>query len=122
MNTDNKRTAPADPAEHQLQAYLDEAVEAGADAIILEYVPEGLEVCFMFGDTGAGRILEDSKLAGALMELIGDRAGLDDRTEGTMTWLVHGQSVGITVEEYDTFGECAFRLKLTKRTPPRGHR
>ena len=121
-NSKEQDTKPASPAEHQLQAYLDEAVEAGADTIILEYVPEGLEVCFMLGDTGAGRILEDSKLAGALMELIGDRAGLGTRTKGRMTRLVHGQPVGITVEQYDSFGECALRLKLQKRTPPRGHR
>ena len=127
MNTDmnnskEQDTKPASPAERQLQAYLDEAVEAGADTIILEYVPEGLEVCFMLGDTGAGRILEDSKLAGALMELIGDRAGLGTRTKGRMTWLVHGQPVEIAVEEYDSFGECAFRLKLKKTTSVRGHR
>ena len=117
-----KDTKAARPAEQQLRAYLDEAVEVGANAIILEYVPEGLEVCFMLGDTGAGRILKDSKLAGALMQLIGDRAGLDTKTKGTMTWLVHGQPVRITVEQYDSFGECAFRLKFKKTTPPRGHR
>ena len=35
--------------------------KAGANAIVLEYVPESLEVCFMLGDTGAGRILEYSE-------------------------------------------------------------
>lgn len=119
--SEGKATQAAGPAEQQLQAYLDEAVEAGADAIILEYVAEGLEVCFMLGDTGAGRILKDSKLAGALMQLIGDRAGLDTRTKGTMIWPVHGQPLKIAVEEYDSFGECAFRLKLKKTTPARGH-
>ena len=122
MNTDDKSTKPASPAEQQLQAYLEEAVEAGADAIVLEYVSEGLEVCFMLGDSGMGRILKDPKLAGAVMQLVGDRAGLDTRTKGTMTCLVRGQPVGITVEEYDSFGECAFRLKLKKRTPPRRYR
>ena len=121
-NSREKNTEAARPAEHQLQAYLDEAVEAGANAIELEYVPEGLEVCFMLGDTGAGRILKDTKLAGALMQLIGDRAGLDTKTKGTMTWLVHGQPLVITVKQYDNFGECAFRLELKKKVPPRGHR
>jgi len=121
-NSKAKATKAARQAEQQLQAYLEEAVEAGANAILLEYVPEGLEVCFMLGDTGAARVLEDSKLAGGLMQLIGDRAGLDTKTKGTMTWLVHGQPVEITVEEYDSFGECAFRLKLKKTTPPRGRR
>jgi hypothetical protein len=122
INSEDNDTGAARAAEQQLQTYLDEAVEAGANAIVLEYVPEGLEVCFMLGDTGAGRVLEDSKLAGDLMQLIGVRAGLDTKTKGTMTWLVHGQPVGITVEEYDSFGECAFQLKLKKTTPPRGHR
>lgn len=121
-NSKEKNTEAARAAKQRLQAYLEEAVEAGANAIVLEYVPEGLEVCFMLGDTGAGRILEDSKLAGALMQLIGDRAGLDTKTRGTMTWLVHGQTLKITVEEYDSFGECAFRLKLKKTTPAHGHR
>jgi hypothetical protein len=121
-NSKEEHTEAARQAEQQLQAYLDEAVEGGANAIILEYVPEGLEVCFMLGDTGAGRILKDSKLASALMQLIGDRAGLDTKPKGKMTWLVHGQPVGITVEQYDNFGDCAFRLKLKKTTPARGQR
>jgi hypothetical protein len=121
-NSKEKDTKAARPAEQQLQAYLEEAVEAGANGIDLEYVPGGLEVCFMLGDTGAGRVLKDSKLAGALMQLVGDRAGLDNKPKGTMTWLVHGQPVGITVEQYDNFGECAFRLKLKKKAPPPGHR
>jgi hypothetical protein len=121
ISSKEKDTKAARPAEQQLQAYLEETVEAGANALILEYVPEGLEVCFMLGDTGAGRVLKDSKLAGALMRLIGDRAGLDTKPKGTMTWLVHGQPVGITVEQYDNFGECAFRLKLKKATSARGH-
>lgn len=120
-NSKEEDTKAASPAEQQLQTYLEEAVEAGANAIVLEYVPEGLEVCFMFGDTGAGRVLKDSKLAGDLMQLIFDRAGLDTKPKGTMTWLVHGQPLGIAVEQYDSFGECAFRLKLKKKAPPRGH-
>jgi hypothetical protein len=99
-------------AEQQFQSYLDEAVGAGADAILLEYVPERLEVCFMLGDTGAGRVLKDSKLAGDLMQLVAKRAGLNAKSRGTMTWASHGQPVRIAVEEYDSFGECAFRLKL----------
>jgi hypothetical protein len=123
MNNSNETDTKApSPAEQQLQAYLDEAAEGGASAILLEYVPEGLEVCFMLGDTGAGRVLKDSKLAGALMHLIGDRAGLDTKPKGTMTWLVHGQPLVITVEQYDNFGECAFRLKLKKGAPPNGRR
>jgi hypothetical protein len=121
-NSKAKQTETERAAEQQLQAYVEEAIEGGANAIVLEYVSEGLEVCFMLGDTGAGRILKDPKLAGALMQLIGDRAGLDTKPQGTMTWLVHGQPVKITVERYDNFGECAFRLKLKKTTPARGHR
>ena len=115
-NSKENDTKAASPAEQQLQAYLEEAVEGGANAIELEYVPGGLEVCFMLGDTGAGRVLKDSKLAGALMQLICDRAGLDTKPKGTMTWLVHGQPLVITVEQHDNFGECAFRLKLKKTT------
>ena len=45
-------------ARHQLQSYLDEAVDAGADAVVLEYVPEGLKVCFQLDNSGVGRVLE----------------------------------------------------------------
>ncbi len=31
-------------AEKQLEAYLEEAVSGGADSIILEYVPDGLDL------------------------------------------------------------------------------
>jgi hypothetical protein len=109
-------------AEQQLEAYLAEALSAGADEIVLEYVAEGLEVMFMLGDTGAGRVLKDAKLAGALMELIGERAGLETNAKGTMTCEIHGQPVQIAVEEYDSFGECAFRLTLKQTTSPRSHR
>ena len=53
-NSKGKDTQAARPAEQQLQAYLEEAVEAGANAIVLKY---------------------------------------------------------------DSFGECAFRLKLKKTSP-----
>jgi hypothetical protein len=99
-------------AEQQLQSYLAEAVEAGAGEIVLAYVPEGLEVMFMLGDTGAGRVLEDSQLAGKLIQLVAHRAELDIKAKGTMAWTVRGQTVRIAVEQYDSFGECAFRLKL----------
>ena len=36
INSKEKDTEAARPAEQQLQAYLEEAVEAGANAIILE--------------------------------------------------------------------------------------
>ncbi|MCX6926636.1 MAG: hypothetical protein NT154_26025 [Verrucomicrobia bacterium] len=113
-NSQEEGTQAARLAEQQLQAYLEEAVEGGANAIVFEYDSEGLEVCFMLGNVGAGRILKDSKLACALMQLIGDRAGLDTKAQGKMTWLVHGQPVQIAVKQYDNFGECAFRLKLKK--------
>lgn len=101
-------------AEKQLKAYLEEAVSGGADSIILEYVPEGLEICFVFGDTGTGCILKDFKVAGDIMQLIGERAGLDTKSKGTMTWEIQDQAVKIAVEEYNSFGECAFRLKLAR--------
>ena len=36
-NSKEKDTEAASPAEQQLQAYLEEAVEAGANGIVLEY-------------------------------------------------------------------------------------
>jgi hypothetical protein len=99
-------------ATEYLNGLLREAVEAGADAVELERVPEGLEICLLWGGSGAGTVLKDPALETALFGLIARRAGLRERVKGKMDWKVLGENRSITVEEYDSFGECCFRLKL----------
>ena len=107
-NTKNKTKQPTD----YLDRLLHEAVEAGADTVELERVPEGLEICFLADGSGIGTVLKDRALEAQLIELIVRRAGLEDRVKGKMNWNIFGKNCRITVEEYDSFGESCFRLKL----------
>jgi hypothetical protein len=104
-------------AVEYLNRILREAVDAGADTVELERVPEGLEICFLAGGSGSGTVLEDSELESELIELLVVRAGLEERPEGKLKWNIHGQERAITVEEYDSFGESCFRLKLGRPQP-----
>ncbi len=97
-----------------LNELLDQAARAGADTIELERVPEGLEICFLRAGSGSGTILKDSELEDRLFELIVRRAGLENRAEGTMDWNIGGRDYAIRVEEYESFDETCFRLKLGK--------
>ncbi len=99
-------------ALQKLQQILQEAVNGGADSIELEYVEDGLEVSYLFGGTGLGAVLSDRVLASEIIELIVDRAKLEYKSRGVMSWLLFGKQHYITVEEYDSFGESAFRLIL----------
>jgi hypothetical protein len=98
----------------KLQQMLEEAVSEGADSIELEFVAEGLEVMFVFGSTAVGDVIDDRALAGGIIGLIVDRAKLARKSHGVMNWTLFGGQYKITVEEYDSFGESAFRLRLGK--------
>ncbi|MBI4662449.1 MAG: hypothetical protein HY735_26835 [Verrucomicrobia bacterium] len=104
-------------AVEYLNRLLHEAVEAGADTVELERVPGGLEICFLAGGTGLGTVLQDRTLEAELVELIVHRAGLEwvgKASHGAMNWGIGGKDFRIAVEEYDSFDESCFRLKLGK--------
>ena len=103
-----------DKALQKLQQMLEEAVSAGANSIELEYVAEGLEVMYMLGSTGIGDVIDDRVLASGIIRLIIDRAKLARRSRGVMNWTLLGKQYNITVDEFDSFGESAFRLTLGK--------
>jgi len=103
-----------DRALQKLQQVLEEAVSAGADSIELEYVAEGLEVMYTFESTGSGDVIGDRVLASGIIRLIIDRAKLARRSRGVMNWRLLGKQYNIAVEEYESFGESAFRLILGK--------
>jgi hypothetical protein len=103
-----------DEALQKLQQMLEEAVDAGADSIELEYVAEGLEVMYVLGSTSSGDVIGDRVLASGIIRLIIDRAKLARRSRGVMNWTLLGKQYNIMVEEYDSFGESAFRLTLGK--------
>ena len=107
------------PASEKLQEIIEEALQCGADSIELEYTDGGLEISYMAGHTGLGHILTDRTLARELLGLIVASAGLEDKSRGVITWTRAGKPYPIRVEEYDSFGESAFRLKLGKPQPAR---
>ncbi|SPE63056.1 hypothetical protein SBV1_950007 [Verrucomicrobia bacterium] len=104
-------------ATDYLNGLLHEAVESGADTVELERVPEGLEICFLAAESGIGTVLKDRALEEELFDLIIRRGKLGNRGRGKMDWNVLGEDRRITVEQYDSFGEACFRLKLDKPQP-----
>jgi hypothetical protein len=103
-------------AQRRLAEVIREAVVNGADGITVEFAKEGgLEVCFMFGNTGIGGVLVPRELESAVMEIIAEKAGLGDGARGTMLWKVNRQDVRIDVTQYENFGESAFDLAICSR-------
>jgi len=111
MATNESRKNEAVEKLHQI---LEEAIDGGADSIGLEYVAEGLEVSMMFAGTGIGEVLDDPVLASNVIGLIIDRAKLENKSRGVMSWMLFGKQRSIMVEENDSFGESGFRLQLGK--------
>lgn len=108
------RTNDDQKALQKLQQMLEEAVSAGADSVELEHKHGGLEVTYMFGSMGIGHDLDDRALKSSILRLIVDRAKLQRKSRGVMNWTLFGKQYNIAVEEYDSFGESAFRLVIGK--------
>lgn len=96
------------------RSMLENAITAGADTITLERVTEGLEVCYESGNFGIGEILDDPEIESEIIGIIIDLADLERKPRGTMQIEVLGETRTISVKEYDSFGESAFRLVLRR--------
>ena len=95
----------------KVQEIVDQAVDANADSVTIEFAKEGgLEVYFVVGHTGVGGILVDRTLEGEVMGLIQERSGLEEKPAGVMHWESHGQIFDIRVKEYENFGEISYKL------------
>jgi hypothetical protein len=102
------------PAIQKMQEIIDQALDADANAVTIEFAKEGgLEVLFVFGNTSVGGILVDRALEEAVMTLIHERSGLEEAPCGILHWVSHGQKLKIQVEEYDSFGETAYQLTFS---------
>jgi hypothetical protein len=95
-----------------LQSILEDAVQGSAGAVELEYVTEGLEVSYMFGNTGLGTVLTDRELIGKVTSAIVEKAGLDTEPDGKFCIDLFGEQHTIIVKTYESFGETCFRLAL----------
>ena len=68
-----------------LRTVLENAARASADTVELEYGGDNrLEVCYMFGDTGAGGTLITRELECKVIQIIVEKARLKNRCCGTM--------------------------------------
>jgi hypothetical protein len=85
-------------------------------------VDEGLEVCYESGHLGIGEILDDLEMEAELVGAIVDLADLERRSRGTIRIEALGATRTIAVQEYDSFGESAFRLTLRQSRRQRKRR
>ena len=96
-----------------LGGILEEALDAGANVVELEYMDGGLEACYMLGNIGIGALIKP-ELEGEVIRIIVKKAKLGKRTRGKMHIELSGERHSIIVEEYESFGEPAFKLILEK--------
>jgi len=72
-------------ANAKMQEILDRAINAGADAVTIEFAKEGgLEVLFVFGNTGVGDTLVERSLEAEVMTLIYEQSGLEEKSCGVL--------------------------------------
>ncbi|MEM7134783.1 MAG: hypothetical protein AAF702_51475 [Chloroflexota bacterium] len=95
-----------------LQKILEEAVDFDAESVTLEYASEGLEIYFMRGHMGAGHVISDKKRVREIIRDVVDEANLERKAGGTIHLKISNKPYTVRVEEYDNFGDSAFRLSL----------
>lgn len=104
----------SDEAFQKLVRVLEEAVQAGADSVGLEWEDRDLVVYLYFGDTGLGSVSIPRDLQEPVLGELVERANLTRKPKGRMQVNLLGKDYVVTVNEYDSFGESAFTLTLKK--------
>jgi hypothetical protein len=99
----------------ELVRVLEEAVQAGANSVGLEYEGRDLIVYHQFGNTGLGAARIAQELQQDVIEQLVERAGLSRKSKGKMQVSLLGKDFEAVVEEYDSFGESAFTITLKER-------
>jgi len=97
-----------------LQALIEAAILKGADTVDLEYVREGLEVTYMSGNIGLGEIVHDRESIETIIGELVTRAKLENKSRGVFKQIHAGREYEVRAEQYESFGESAFRLVLKK--------
>src|SRR5438132_1642208 len=105
----------SDKAFQELVRLLEEAVQAGAHSVGLEYKGRDLLVFHNFGNTGLGASRIPEELQQEVIEELVRKAGLSRKSRGKMQVRLLGKDYEVIVEEYDSFGESAFNLTLKER-------
>ena len=98
----------------EFRKIIDKAVYEGADSITIEYDDDGLEDCYWIGITGIADVFVDRDFEKELIGYIIEAAKLENKPKGSIVVELHGIEYTINVEEYNHFGESAFKLTFKK--------
>jgi hypothetical protein len=115
-----KSSVQSEAAFRELVRVLEEAVQAGADSLGMEYENRKLIVYFNFGNTGLGAARIAQELEQPVIRELVKQAGLSRKREGVMQVKLLGQDYDMQVEQYEDFGESAFRLRLKQKRKKAG--
>src|SRR5271166_6632562 len=91
----------------ELVRVLEDAVQAGANSVGLEYEGRDLIVYHNYGITGLGAARIAQELQEPVIEEIVRRAGLSSKARGKMQVSLLGKDYEAVVGEYDSFRESA---------------
>lgn len=112
---EKRGVAMSDEAFQEIVRFLEGALQAGVDSVGLEYKGADLLVFYQHGQMGLGAGSIPSNLREAVLREIVQRARLERRSKGKMQATLLGNEYDVLVEEYDSFGQSAFSLTLSKR-------
>src|SRR5208283_19517 len=101
-------------ASRELIRILEETVTAGADCLELERENKELVVYQYLGNTGIGAVAIPEKLQRAVVKEIVNRASLHRKPTGKFLLTLLGKEYEVFAQEYDTYGEAAFTLRLNR--------
>lgn len=99
-------------AYHELARVLEPAVQAGVTSIGLEWKGRELMVFHQAGEVGLGAARIAKDLQQAVIEELVKRASPARKPKGKMHITLMGKEFEVVVEEYDSFGESAFNLRI----------
>jgi hypothetical protein len=109
MSSRSTHTPVRPPAA--LQDIVERALAGDADSVSLEPVPEGLELCWIVGNTGLGTVVSTEE-GSRITRFIVRATGLEQHNRGVLAMEVAGESREISVESYEHFGEWGYRLRV----------
>ena len=105
---------PNKEASRELNRVLEATVTAGADSLEFERENQGLVVYQYHGGTGVGAVAIPEKLQKSVIKEIVNRASLHRKPTGKFVLMLGGKEYEVFVKEYDSFGEAAFTLRLSR--------
>lgn len=110
-DSDDKSTL----AFEELIRVLEAAAWTGVESVVLEWKGGDLLVFHESGGVGYGATKIVKPLQLDVIAEIVKRAQIGRKHKGNMRLRLLGQEYSVAVEEYDSFGESAFALKLKQR-------